>query len=132
MKVAICGRTQATLDSTVAELEELSEAAIGVVADVLNIADAELMHDHVIKALGPVNILVNNVGGSIIRDDIAGTSLEDFKATFDLKRLRELCPDEAGRTTHERAKNGDGLSTLPLSGGGNTVSTSHTWPPNQP
>ena len=82
--VAICGRTQATLDSTVAELEALGATAIGVVADVSETEAAGSLHDSVVETLGLVDILVNNVGGSIIRTDITGTSLEDFEATFNL------------------------------------------------
>ncbi len=84
VNIAICGRTQSTLDSTVEELAGLGASAIGVVADVSDTAAAQPLHDRVVADLGPVDILVNNVGGSIIRTDITGTSLEDFEATFDL------------------------------------------------
>lgn len=84
VNVAICGRTKETLDKTVAELKALGVKAIGVEADVAEVADAGPLHDAVVKGLGPVDILVNNVGGSKNRADITGTSIEDFKAAFDL------------------------------------------------
>ncbi|MBM3933934.1 MAG: SDR family oxidoreductase [SAR202 cluster bacterium] len=84
VKVAICGRTRETLDKTVAELKAKGVEAIGVQADISSEADAAPLHDAVVSRLGPIDILVNNVGGSKNRSDIAGTSLGDLKATFDL------------------------------------------------
>ena len=82
--VAICGRTQDTLDRTASELRSLGVDAAGVVADVSDSSAVQSMHAQVVGRLGAIDILVNNAGGSIAREDLAGTSLEDFKATFDL------------------------------------------------
>ena len=84
VNVAICGRTQSTLDKTVRELEALGVKAIGIEADVSNVERMDDLHKQVTTGLGEVDILVNNAGGTRSRDDITGTSLEDFKATFDL------------------------------------------------
>lgn len=82
--VAICGRTRDTLDKTVDEIKASGGAAAGFVADVSEIADIEPLHRQVSDTLGPVDILVNNAGGTRSREGITGTSLEDFKGTFDL------------------------------------------------
>lgn len=84
VNVAICGRTQATMDGTVSELRALGVDSTGVVADVSEVSGIESLHQQVVDDLGPLDILVNNVGGSRNRDDILEVSLEDFKATFDL------------------------------------------------
>ena len=84
VNVAICGRTQETISRTVTELKELGADSIGVVADVSDLSDVDSLHRQVVEGLGPVDILVNNVGGSRSRDDILAVSLEDFKGTFDL------------------------------------------------
>lgn len=84
VNVAICGRTQSTLDKTVGELEALGVKAIGIEADVSNVEGMDDLHRQVVSGLGEVDILVNNAGGTRSRDDITGTSVEDFKATFDL------------------------------------------------
>ncbi len=84
VNVAICGRTQDTLDETVKELEGLGVSSMSVIADVGDISTIESLHQQVVDGLGPIDILVNNVGGSRSREDILGTSLDDFKATFDL------------------------------------------------
>ena len=84
VNVAICGRTQSTLDGTVAELEALGVSAQGVVADVTHVDAMPPLAQAVADGLGPIDILVNNAGGSRARQDIADLPLEDFKAAFDL------------------------------------------------
>jgi 3-oxoacyl-[acyl-carrier protein] reductase len=84
VNVAICGRTQETLDKTVGELKALGVGSMSVVADVGNVEGMESLHEKVVDGLGPVDILINNAGGSRAREDISGVSLEDYKATFDL------------------------------------------------
>ncbi len=96
--VAICGRTQATLDDATAELEALGVRAQGVVADVSDAAAMPALHRQVVDGLGAVDILVNNAGGSRARADIADLPLDDFKAAFDLnlfggfQLMREVLP----------------------------------------
>ena len=82
--VAICGRTLETLNDTVEEIKALGVPAASVVADVSDLSATEALHQKVVDALGPIDILVNNVGGTRSRLDILGTSPEDFKGTFDL------------------------------------------------
>jgi 3-oxoacyl-[acyl-carrier protein] reductase len=84
VNVAICGRTRDTLDRTVGEIEALGVSSKGIVADVSDASAVGPLHDQVVKYLGPIDILVNNVGGSRSRADILETSLEDFRGTFDL------------------------------------------------
>ena len=84
VNVAICGRTQDTLDRTVKEIKALGVSSIGIVADVSDASAAGPLHDQVVNGLGPIDMLVNNVGGSRSRADILETSLEDFRGTFDL------------------------------------------------
>ena len=83
VKVAICGRTEETLDKAVDELRAVGVSAIGVVADVGEPESAQLVYDRAVSELGPVDILVNNVGsrrGSTVMD----TPEEKFREAFDL------------------------------------------------
>ena len=82
--VAICGRTERSLSSTVTEIKKLGVNSLGIIADVTESADIGSLHSEVCESLGAVDILVNNAGGSLSREDIEGTSLEDYKKTFDL------------------------------------------------
>ncbi|MDP6452456.1 MAG: SDR family NAD(P)-dependent oxidoreductase, partial [SAR202 cluster bacterium] len=84
VNVAICGRTQSTLDKAVGELQALGVKAVGIEADVSDVDGMDALHQQAVSDLGEIDILVNNAGGTRSRDDITGTSLEDFKATFDL------------------------------------------------
>ena len=84
VKVAVCGRTQKNLDKAVERIKELGVDSTGLVADVSDLTGLEALHGAVVDALGPVNILVNNVGGSRSKSDIAGTSLDDIMGTFDV------------------------------------------------
>ena len=98
VNVAICGRTQSTLDDTVKELEELGVKAVGIVADVSDVAGASALNSAVVDSLGAIDILVNNVGGARAREDIADLDLADFKASFDLnlfgsfQMMKEVLP----------------------------------------
>ena len=71
--VAICGRTEETLNETVGELKALGVASMGVVADVSDLSGIESLHRQVVDGLGRIDILVNNVGGSRSRTDIMGS-----------------------------------------------------------
>ncbi len=84
VNVAICGRTQATLDGVAADIEALGVRSLGVVADVSDISEVKALHDGIVDGLDPLDILINNVGGSLARSDILGADLDSLKATFDL------------------------------------------------
>ena len=96
--VAICGRTQSTLDGTVAEIEALGVRGQGVVADVSDPEAMPALNQAVADGLGRIDILVNNAGGSRAREDLADLPLDDFKAAFDLnlfggfQLMREVIP----------------------------------------
>ena len=84
VNVAICGRTQSTIDATVAELEAMGVRAAGIVADVIDTDDMPRLHEEAVDRLGPVGILVNNAGGSMGVTDIAETPLGNYRTVFDL------------------------------------------------
>ena len=89
-----------------AELTALGVSAAGVVADVSDADGVPALHDKVVQALGPIDILVNNAGGSLARSDVIGTSLSDFRSTFDLNLFGGFELNEAGATPHEGAEVG--------------------------
>ena len=76
--IAICGRDGETVEKTVSELAGLGVKANGSQADVTNPEDAERFLQETTTAVGPPDILVNNVGGrrgSVLFDE---TSMEQF------------------------------------------------------
>ncbi len=63
VNVVLAARTQATLDQTVAEINERgSGKALGVACDVGKMEDLENLVNTTKSAFGPVDILVNNAG----------------------------------------------------------------------
>jgi 3-oxoacyl-[acyl-carrier protein] reductase len=66
-------------EAVVARIKAIGGRAMAVAADVSQSADVAAMVDHVTKALGPIDILINNAGMAIVRgvDDLT-------EAEFDL------------------------------------------------
>jgi 3-oxoacyl-[acyl-carrier protein] reductase len=89
VNVAICGRTQATLDKTVGELKALGVQATGVVADMFEHPSAQKVHDTTVAELGPVDILVNTVGGRK-GTTITGNTEKQFKDGMELNLFSAL------------------------------------------
>jgi gluconate 5-dehydrogenase len=62
-RVALTSRKQDALDAAVAELSALGESA-GVLCDITDAAQVELLFDEVASRLGPVDVLVCNAGAT--------------------------------------------------------------------
>src|SRR6202035_694986 len=81
VRVAICGRSAETIESTLVELRAHGGTAHGVVADVTSPGEVERFVDESAAALGGADLLVANVGGSAGQDLLASTP-EDWLRTF--------------------------------------------------
>lgn len=84
VNVAICGRSPEDLASTAKEIENYGVSAYPFVCDITDLDALVQMHNNAVEAMGGIDILVNNVGGTKSRVGLEGTSMDDFKATFDL------------------------------------------------
>jgi 3-oxoacyl-[acyl-carrier protein] reductase len=73
--VVICGRDKQTLTASLSELKYINENTIGIVCDIT---------DEINDTLGNIDILVNNVGGSVKKEGIEGTDISDMNKAFDL------------------------------------------------
>jgi gluconate 5-dehydrogenase len=82
--LVLVGRTSETLATAARDLSTLGGRVDVIPADVNDAASAESMCDVVLRDLGPIDILVNNVGGR--REDIATESMtaQVWKAFLDL------------------------------------------------
>ena len=83
VNVAICGRTESTLEAAVEEISSFGVSAMSIVADVSEPSSAREIYDGTVAGLGAVDILVNNVGGR------RGTSMmetteEQFRLGFEV------------------------------------------------
>lgn len=81
--IGICARSADTLESTLSELRNASVRAHGTVADVTVPGQVENFVDACAAALGGVDLLVANVGGSSGAGLLESTA-EDWLRTFDL------------------------------------------------
>lgn len=89
VNVAICGRTQSTLDKTVDELKALGVSAMGIVADISEDQSAQGIFDSTTAGLGPVDILVNNVGGRR-GTTVVDTTEEQLRTGFEVNLFGAL------------------------------------------
>ncbi len=113
--VAICGRTAETIDRTLAELRALDAVAHGVVADVTRPGEVERFVEDSAKALGGVDLLVANVGGSAGQDVRASTP-EDWAQTFELNLFHAVRAIRAAIPHMERRGGGSVVTISSISG----------------
>ena len=83
-QVAICARGTDKLDEVVAELKELSPSSVGFQADVTTAEGCNSFYASATAAIGPADILVNNVGGTSGGRDFDTMTDDDLMATFQL------------------------------------------------
>jgi len=83
-KVAVSGRTAATLNDTVQRIEQEGGSALAIVGDVSQAADVERMVCETVARFGKLHVLVNNAGvrGSI--RTILDLTEDEWQRTFDV------------------------------------------------
>jgi 3-oxoacyl-[acyl-carrier protein] reductase len=81
-KVAICARGDEDINQAVAEINRFGEV-IGVVGDITDSRSTTKIHKEVTERLGPVDVLVNNVGGGK-GGEFWETSESDLQEAFNL------------------------------------------------
>ena len=81
--VAVCARGQENVDNTLTELQTYNIQAFGQVADVTQQDEMERFLAASANALGGINVVVNNVGGSKGKGLLTSTD-EEWIGTFDL------------------------------------------------
>ena len=87
--VAICARGEDGLNKTLGELNALGVLTFGVVADMSIAGQAARFVDEAADALGGVDMLVNNVGGSS-QSTFAEACDEDWEKTFNLNLFQAV------------------------------------------
>ena len=87
--VAICGRTEETIEKTVQELQVFGTKVVGIIADITDAESIKPLLGKINAALGPIDILVNNVGGSRGRHPLETTE-EQYREAFDLNLFGAL------------------------------------------
>ena len=80
--MAVCGRTQETLDSTAAAIEDTGQRALALTADVTKADEVNDLVDRIVDAWGRLDIACNNAGVNNWVD-AAGMSEEDWDWIYD-------------------------------------------------
>ncbi len=88
-RVAICARDEETLRQTAETISGTGATILPVVADVTSADDRERLMTEIGDRLGPVEVLVNNVGGNR-RGGICDTTDEDWQSTIDLNLMSHM------------------------------------------
>ncbi len=84
VNVAICARGQERLEQTAAELQDFGVRVAAINADMSLPESAANVFAEAESALGSIDILINNVGGSLGTSSVLATSDEDFRAVFEV------------------------------------------------
>jgi 3-oxoacyl-[acyl-carrier protein] reductase len=113
--MGICGRSTDTLEATLAELGHTGVRAHGVVADVTAAGEVERFVDEAAAALGGVDLVVANVGGSSGRGLLASTP-EDWLRTFDLNLFHAVRTIRAAVPHMQARGGGSAVSIASISG----------------
>ena len=113
--VAICGRSPETLEQTVAQLRAGGTVAHAVVADVTAPGEVERFVDESAAALGGVDVLVANVGGTA-GGSLLESSAEDWVRTFDLNLFHAARAIRAAVPHFEQRGGGSVVSIASVSG----------------
>jgi len=113
--VAICSRSKDVLDQRAGELRDVGVQAHGVVADVTQPGDVERFVEDSAAALGGVDLLVANVGGSAGGNLLEATP-EDWHLTFELNLFHAVRLVRAGLPHMQRRGGGSVVIISSISG----------------
>ena len=85
-KLVICARGEESLQETAQDIREKGVDVVAVAADVTKMEGAERVVDQAIESFQGIDVLVNNVGGSLWKSFVENTD-EDWQAIIDLNLL---------------------------------------------
>ena len=108
--VAICARGAAGLDAALAELRQHGVRVFGQVADMTEPSAVQRFIDDAVAALGRVDILINNVGGSKGHGLIDSTD-DEWLGTFDLNLFHAVRASRAA-VSYMRQQGGGSIVTI--------------------
>ena len=103
--VLIASRTQAELDSVAAQVESVGRRAHVVVADLAHPEATAELAGAAVEAFGKLDIVVNNVGGSM-PNTLMTTTVKEMRDAFSFNVLTAHAPDRGGGTTDAGALRG--------------------------
>ena len=105
--VVLAGRNEKSLQATADEIKQLGRAAFPLQADIGDPEQCQAACEQVVSELGPIDILVNNVGGRRENIPTEQMSLEKWRELMDLNLTSAfLCTRIVGAAMIERGEGG--------------------------
>lgn len=115
--VVLAGRDRDSLEQTAADVRNLGREAVPLSADVGNPAECEAVCREVVNQHGPIDILINNVGGRRIDVPTEEFPLEQWQQILDLNLTSTmLCTKVVGKAMLERGNGGRIINVASISG----------------
>lgn len=115
--VVLIGRDWDSLDRTAGAIRELGRAVYPVVGDVGDPRECEALCRDVLEEFGPIDILINNVGGRRIPTATADLPLEEWQRIIDLNLTSTfVCTRTVGRAMIARGAGGRIINVASISG----------------
>ena len=109
--VGICARGEDGIEKALEELHSLGGEHFGLAADVSEKEETEQFVNGAAEALGGVDILVNNVGGTAGARDLLSSTDEDWIQTFDLNLFHAVRASRAV-LPHMQTRGGGSIVTI--------------------
>ncbi|MEQ1840371.1 MAG: SDR family NAD(P)-dependent oxidoreductase [Verrucomicrobiales bacterium] len=115
--VVLTGRDAASLESTAAEIRLLGREAATIIADMGKPEECEGACHRALDQHGPIDILINNVGGRLLNVPLEDQSLEDWQRIIDLNLTSNfLCTRLIGGEMVRRGTGGRIINVASISG----------------
>ncbi|MCB1234646.1 MAG: glucose 1-dehydrogenase [Verrucomicrobiae bacterium] len=115
--VILTGRDRESLEATAADIRALGREAIPLAGDAGDPARCEAMCREALEKHGPIDILINNVGGRLVNVPVEDQSLDDWRRIMDLNVTSTfLCTREIGGAMVRRGAGGRVINIASISG----------------
>ncbi|GIS60359.1 MAG: hypothetical protein CM1200mP2_25840 [Planctomycetaceae bacterium] len=115
--VVLVGRNTESLETTAADIRERGQQAVTIIADVGQLDQCEDACQTALQEHGPIDILINNVGGRRIDIPTADMPLEEWKRILDLNlNSTFLCTKLIGGAMVARGSGGRVINIASISG----------------
>tara|TARA_Y100000590_G_scaffold468829_1_gene653356 strand:- start:88 stop:861 length:774 start_codon:yes stop_codon:yes gene_type:complete len=83
-QVVLCGRNEEQLKTALSNLHNNGISAVGITIDITQAEDVEKLYDFTMQSYKQVDILINNVGGSIGSTSFENLSDDEWSRSLDL------------------------------------------------
>lgn len=115
--VVLTGRDEASLADTAAAIVALGREVVTIAGDMGNPGECEAICDLVLAEHGPIDLLINNVGGRLVNVPVEEQSLADWQRILDLNLTSTfLCTRLLGGEMVRRGAGGRVINIASISG----------------